>query len=175
MISPEKTEYYAKKNEKKNYRFRTWLKINADPDDFDARCKRLHDELFADYDCSQCRRCCRHLYATVPLKDISADAAYLGMSEEEFVEKYLEPDDDIDSSDEEYRTKHMPCDFLNEDGSCVLGDHKPQSCVKYPYTDQPDRVACLLSFIDTLAVCPVSYEIWERLKEEYEYSDRRAF
>lgn len=27
----------------------------------------------------------------------------------------------------EYLTKHKPCDFLQEDGSCKLGDCKPDS------------------------------------------------
>lgn len=56
-----------------------------------------------------------------------------------------------------YQTKHKPCDFLREDGECKLGDCKPDSCKKYPYTDQPERLFSLLSVLDTVEVCPVAF------------------
>ena len=66
-----------------------------------------------------------------------------------------------------YHTKHKPCDFLQEDGSCKLGDCKPDSCKKYPYTDQPERLFSLLGMLDTITICPVAFEILEKLKKEY--------
>ena len=72
-----------------------------------------------------------------------------------------------------YRTKHCPCDFLKDDGACALGDCKPANCRRYPYTDQPDRMGSLLSIIESAEVCPVVYEILERLKEEYHFIKRK--
>ena len=66
-----------------------------------------------------------------------------------------------------YQTKHKPCDFLKEDGNCQLGDCKTESCKKYPYTDQPERLQSLYSVLDAVSVCPVAFEIYERLKKEY--------
>ena len=71
--------------------------------------------------------------------------------------------------DMNYQTKHKPCDFLQEDGNCKLGDCKPDSCKKYPYTDQPERLSSLLSVLDTIEICLVAFEIFERLKEEYRF------
>lgn len=65
----------------------------------------------------------------------------------------------------EFRT-FLKC---NADGSYVLGDCKPESCKKYPYTDQPERLQSLYSVLDTVAVCPVAFEIYERLKREYRF------
>ena len=48
-----------------------------------------------------------------------------------------------------------------------LGDCKPDSCKKYPYTDQPERLCSLLGMLDTISICPVVFEIFERLKKEY--------
>ena len=76
-------------------------------------------------------------------------------------------------AEQAYHTRSTPCDFLQDDGTCLLGDHKPDGCKKYPYTDQPDRMGSLLSFLDIVSVCPVAYEILERLKEEYGFSDTR--
>ena len=65
----------------------------------------------------------------------------------------------------------MPCHFL-ENGDCALGECKPANCGKYPYTDQSDRMGSLLSFIDSASVCPVVYEMLERLKKEYHFKKR---
>ena len=83
----------------------------------------------------------------------------------EFKERYLDRKD----SDGNYQTKHKPCDFLQADGRCKLEGYRPESCKKYPYTDQPERLQSLYSVLDTVAVCPVAFEIYERLKKEYEF------
>lgn len=102
-------------------------------------------------------------YGSIPLSDIKKDASYLNMSSDEFVELYLSEKD----SEGNYRTKHKPCDFLQEDGSCILGDYKPENCKKYPYTDQSERMHSLYSVLDAVSVCPIAFEIYERLKVEY--------
>lgn len=73
----------------------------------------------------------------------------------------------------DYQTRHEPCDFLQEDGNCKLGDCKPDSCKQYPYTDRPERLLSLLSVLDTVEICPVAFEIFERLKKEYGFKTRR--
>ena len=85
------------------------------------------------------------------------------MSPDEFVELYLSEKE----SEGNYWTKHKPCDFLQEDGSCKLGDYKPENCKKYPYTDQPGHMHSLYSVSDAVSVCPIAFEIFERLKVEY--------
>ena len=65
------------------------------------------------------------------------------------------------------------CVFLREDGNCKLSVCKPDSCKKYPYTDQPERLSSLLSVLDVIEICPVAFEIFERLKEEYRFRLRR--
>lgn len=171
FISVDKLAYYARRNEKKNLQFRIWLKTHVDEEDLDERCRRLHDEYFAQYDCSKCRNCCKSCHGSIPEEDFQKDADHLGISREEFIEKYI----DIEKGGDEgnYDTKHMPCDFLNEDGACMLGENKPEACVKYPYTAEPGRLWALYSMIDNTAVCPVAYEIFEELKREYGFNRRR--
>ena len=106
---------------------------------------------------------------SIPAGDIDRDAQYLGITSEQFIETYLEKGE----YDMNYQTKHEPCDFLQEDGNCKLGDCKPDSCKKYPYTDQPERLWSLLSVLGTVEVCPVAFEIFERLKKEYGFRRRR--
>ena len=165
MIPLRKLDRYAKMKEDENIEFRTWLKIHAEPKDLDKRFYRLHHELFANYDCSRCRNCCKKYKCLIPKDEVEKDAQILGMTAEEFKEAYL--DLTIDVSEDGFNTRNCPCDFLEENGNCLLGDHKPENCVKYPYTDQPDRLGSMYSFLTSVSICPVAYEICERLKEEY--------
>lgn len=170
MIAPDKIQAEAKRKEEENFEFRSFLKMNADERELDQQFLRLHKELFADYDCSKCRNCCKMYKGSIPKEDIERDAQYLGIMTEQFVGFFLEKEEGESS----YQTKHKPCDFLQEDGSCKLGDCKPDSCKKYPYTDQPERLQSLLGMLDHIEICPVAFEIFERLKKEYGFKEKSA-
>ena len=157
MITPRKVKFEAKKRGNENIEFRTFLKCNADEKELDEQFKKLHEELFAKYDCS------------IPEEDLEKDAEYLGLTKEELINSYLIKKE----SENTYVTKHHPCDFLEEDGNCKLGEYKPENCRKYPYTDQPERLHSLYSVLETVEVCPIAFEIYERLKEEYGFRYRR--
>lgn len=163
MIHPDKVKEKAKKKESENFKFRTYLKNHAEEKELDQQFLRLHKELFTGYDCSQCRNCCKMYKGSIPEEDMERDAQYLGITKEQFIDFFIEKQEWETS----YLTKHIPCDFLQEDSSCKLGDCKPNSCKKYPYTDQPERLWSLLSVLETVEVCPVAYEIFESLKREY--------
>lgn len=118
MLTPEQVIIEAKKKEKENLKFRTFLKNRASEKELDAQFLRLHNELFADYDCNSCRNCCKLYHGSIPARDIEKDAAYLQMTKEQFVEMFLkESQFSVD-----YETKNKPCDFLLENGECRLGD-----------------------------------------------------
>lgn len=121
MLAPRKVKFEAGKREKENLKFRTYLKCNADEKELDRQFLELHNKLFANYDCNQCKNCCKMYYGSIPVEDVEKDAEYLRISKEEFMEQYLAAKD----SEGNYQTKHKPCDFLQGDGSCKLGDCKP--------------------------------------------------
>ena len=163
MIAPRKVRFEAQKKERENLEFRTFLKCNADEKELDEQFVKLHNELFANYDCNRCRNCCKMYYGSIPKGDVEKNSLLLGITPREFMKQYLNGTD----SEGNYQTQNKPCDFLQNDGSCKLGDCKPESCKKYPYTDQPERLQSLYSVLDTVSVCPVAFEIYERLKKEY--------
>jgi hypothetical protein len=92
----------------------------------------------------------------------------LGIAVEQFMDSFLEKV----KLRIGYHTNHKPCDFLQEDGNCKLGNCKLDSCKKYPYTDQPERLCSLLGMLDTVSICPVAFEMFERLKKEYGFKRR---
>ena len=116
MIHPDKIGAEAKKKEDENLKFRSYLKGHADEEELDKQFLRLHKELFADYDCRKCRNCCKMYKGSIPEEDVEKDAAHLGITVEQFIDFFLEKE----PSGLGYYTKHKPCDFLQEYGSCKL-------------------------------------------------------
>lgn len=169
MIRPPEVAEAAKRNEKENVRFRSYLKRVADPDELDRQFLALHQEIFPKYNCAECRNCCKLMHAEIPEEDIDRDAACLGMTREDFIAAHLKQDFG------EWIEIHQPCGFLEKDGSCRLGDLRPDSCKKFPFTDQPERLFSLYSFLNAVGVCPAAYEICEGLKRIYGFRshDRR--
>ncbi len=80
MIQPDKIRAEAKKKENENSKFRIYLKGHVDEDELDRQFLRLHKELFADYDCSKCRNCCKMYKGSIPEEDIDQDAQCLGIT-----------------------------------------------------------------------------------------------
>lgn len=167
LVRPSEVEEAAKRKEKENLRFRSFLKRVADPDILDRQFLALHQEIFPKYSCAECRNCCKRMNAEIPEEDIERDAAYLGMTREAFIAAHLKRENG------EWLEFHRPCGFLDEAGNCVLGENKPDSCRKFPYTDQPERLFSLFSFLNAVGVCPAAYEICEGLKQIYGFGQRR--
>ena len=164
MIKIENLETLAKEKLDENFKFRTYLKNHADPQELDVQFKQLHEKYFAMYDCSKCCNCCIKLKGTIPENDLKRDAEYLKVTINEFKDKYL----DDKPSNHEYDTKNCPCDFF--DGKeCILGDCKPESCKNYPHTNKDNRLASMWSIVDNVSICPVVYEIIEELKKIYNF------
>lgn len=164
MIELEKLEYWAKKKEKKNYKFRTYLKNHAELDELDEQFRELHKKYFSTYDCSKCRNCCKKYCGTIPFDDVGKDAEFLGVTVDSFKKTYLKAEENYEG----YNTKNVPCDFLI-DNECILCDEKPQNCKDFPYTNREDRIGSLLSIIEFTFVCPVVYEMVEDLKDMYDF------
>ena len=166
MISPNNVQAAAAKRKDENLRFRTYLKIHADPDELDRQFLALHKELFTGYDCCRCGNCCRIYSTTLTEEEIVNISIYLGLTRQKFPEDHL-----IRGMDG--LELPAPCRFLNADGKCRLQDCKPEECKGFPYTDRPHRLESLYSVLSAAEICPVVFEILERLKELYHFKIRR--
>ena len=162
MLSPEEVRVAAKRKEKENLRFRTFLKNRVNPDDLDRKFHAVHKELFADYDCCQCGNCCRAYSTILEHDEIKMIATHMNMSEESFADAYL-------TDCAEGLELKAPCAFLGDDGKCAIQECKPEECRGFPYTDRPDRWSSLYSILEFAEHCPVVYEMLERLKDIYRF------
>ena len=161
MLAPNEVMAKARKLESKNLKFRSFLKNRADPEELDAQFFELHKELFANYDCSKCNNCCRKYFIIVDKTEIASIAAFLGLTEAGFKAKYLMVNND------QYTMLNRPCEFIDKDGLCIIQSCKPAVCRGFPYTDQPDRLASMYSVLSAAEVCPIVFQILERLKVMY--------
>ena len=170
MINPNEIKTKAQRFEEQNYKFRTFLKNRADDEELDAQFFELHKELFADYDCSKCANCCKTYRIILDNDEVKRIAVFLGRAENDFIAEYLT---NADGDDEKpYNFKKTPCSFLGDNGFCQIQDCKPDVCTGYPYTDQPDRLSSMYGIIEHAEVCPVVFEILERLKVMYRFRNR---
>jgi Fe-S-cluster containining protein len=133
----------------------------------DAHFLRLHKELFAGYDCSKCSNCCKVLTITLEDDEVAAIARFLGQSAGDFAAGHLVEDEG------KHAFKSRPCEFLGDNGQCGIKSCRPAVCEGYPYTDRPRRSWSMLSVVYSAEVCPVVFEILERLKEIYRFRNRR--
>ena len=165
MIEPSKFSAVAEKYEEENFQFRAFLKNRADADELDEQFLELHNELFADNDCSKCRNCCKEYGTTLKEEELKTIAEFLGLTKEEFVDKHLT------QSTEGFVIEALCC-FLKENGECEIEACKPTSCKEFPHTNKPERLWSLLGVIDFAQVCPVVFEILQRLKRIYGFRSR---
>ena len=166
MISPQNVSAATSKREDENLRFRIFLKNRVDSDELDRQILILHKELFAGYDCCRCGNCCRAYSTTLMEEEIVNISTYLGLTRQQFLEEHLvRGRDGLELP--------APCRFLNADGKCRLQDCKPEECKGFPYTDRPHRLESTYSVLSAADVCPVVFEILERLKEVYHFRTRK--
>ena len=167
MVEPSKVSEAFNRVEDENYAFRAYLKNHADEDKLDKQFLELHNELFADYDCNKCRNCCKEYSASFEEHELKSVSDFMKMTEKEFKDKYIKEDMG------EYLLNVKPCCFLMEDGSCTIEHCKPLSCKDYPFTNRPERLWSLLGILTSASICPVVFEMLERLKKEYGFSKRK--
>lgn len=119
----------------------------------------LHDEVFEEIDCLTCANCCKTTSPIFYQTDIERAAKAKRMKPGDFVERYLNLDEDKD-----YVLKSSPCSFLGEDNRCDIYDSRPRACREYPHTNRKKMVQIMdLTYKNTL-VCPAVLEMVERMK-----------
>lgn len=149
----------ANRKAKENKKFLSGLK-KKDPRKVDEAFHQLHEEVFEEIDCLTCANCCKTTSPIFYQTDIERVSKVLRMKPGDFVEQYLQLDEDND-----YVLKSAPCPFLDEDNYCKVYDSRPKACREYPHTDRKKMVQITeLTYKNTL-VCPAVLEMVERLKQ----------
>lgn len=156
-------EQLAEENDDENWAFRSFLKqLDINRQDLDAIVHQITDEVTAQIDCTTCGNCCQKIKPVLDLFDISEFAVGLEISVSELQVKHLEQHPEKLSN---YHFNALPCPFLREK-RCVNYGYRPQDCRSFPHLHKNDFLSRLMSVIGNYAICPIVFNVYERLKDE---------
>jgi len=134
---------------------------NRPPKNLDAVFHSTHEEVFEKTDCLSCANCCKTTSPIFYQRDIERAAKALKLKPGEFLQKYLEMDEEGD-----FVLKQAPCPFLDNENYCSIYEDRPVACREYPHTNRKKMQQILtLTYRNTL-VCPAVLKITEEIKKK---------
>jgi len=145
---------------KENIKFFKRLK-KTNPKKLDSIIHPIHDEVFECTDCLKCANCCKTTSPLFATRDIIRISNYLGLTPQEFEDKYLRRD-----SEEYFVLKSTPCTFLGEDNRCSIYHIRPKACHEFPHTNRRRQHQILDLTLINSEVCPAVFEIVDKLKNQ---------
>lgn len=149
----------AKRKEKENSRFRTFLKARRATAETDSLVRQIAEEVSGQIDCMACANCCKKLMPAFTETEIDSLATHLDMNREAFVHTFLQ----FSAEEQTHFSLHSPCAFL-KDNHCTIYALRPQSCRDYPNLHKPDFSYRMLGVLNNYGICPIVYNAVERLK-----------
>ena len=129
------------------------------PKNLDAIMEKLHEEEFKKSDCLQCANCCKTTSPIFTKKDIERISKSFRIKTRQFIDTYLNVDDDQD-----YVLKSSPCTFLAEDNTCNIYEVRPKACQEYPHTNRKNFEKISDLTLQNVAICPATFNIVEALR-----------
>jgi Fe-S-cluster containining protein len=152
----------AQQSEEANWRFRCFLKgCDLAVEEIDAMVHGLFRSVSKEIDCRECGNCCEVVQPVLNDDDIARLAGSLGTSAEAFTAEYLVEDMD----DEGYTFNSSPCPFLSGK-SCSVYPDRPSDCRSCPHLQKHDFVFRVNQAFSNCSVCPIVFNVYERLKAE---------
>ena len=154
----------CQENKEENWEFRRFLKsCELGVKEIDEIVLQVYQEVLARIDCTNCANCCKEANFLIEEKDVKRLAKGLNLSLEEFKENYVEECEEI--GEEGYGFKRLPCPFL-QDNKCTVYSFRPDNCRSFPYVHNGEFVFKLINVIENCEICPIVFNVYERLKEE---------
>lgn len=149
----------AKESRKTNEVFLRKMK-SASFEDAIKELRSIHYEVFQSTDCLSCANCCKTTPALITHQDIKRISKYLQMPSSEFKKLYV-----ITDLDGEMMMQRLPCTFLDQDNKCTIYDVRPESCRRYPHTDEKEYFQRISLNLNNTTICPAAARILEKLKK----------
>ncbi|MFO7986690.1 MAG: YkgJ family cysteine cluster protein [Desulfatiglandaceae bacterium] len=161
---PKVVKRLAEEREDENWRFRSFLKgIDLKTEELDAMVHRLYEEAAGRIDCCACGNCCREVTPVLDDHDILRLATGLGMAKDHIIERFLVTDKHGDMI-----FRNTPCPMFSGN-LCTVYDHRPEACRSFPHLHKEDIVFRLIGVVQNCSVCPIVFNVLERLKAELQH------
>lgn len=155
---------HCQEKDDENWEFRGFLKsCNLGVNELDSIVNRIYQEVSSEIDCTVCANCCKEANFMIEGKDVKRLAQQLNLPLEEFKEKYT--DNCKDSPGDKHTFNRLPCPLLEND-RCKVYSFRPDNCRSFPYLHKKDFVFKLINVIENCSICPIVFNVYERLKTE---------
>jgi Fe-S-cluster containining protein len=151
---------WQKKSSERQKLYKQYLQ-RAKKNDVLKQLPDLHEEAFSKVDCLQCANCCKNYSPRFKTPDVKRISKHLQMRESDFIDKYLNVDEEGD-----FVVKSLPCPFLGIDNFCTIYDERPSDCRRFPYTDEDVVIKRQPLTLKNSTFCPITYYVLERLMEK---------
>lgn len=156
----------AQQKEEENYAFRAYLKGSDYSDkEIDTRVHDLLHEIKPQISCQECRNCCKRLKPNITQEELDRVTVELGVTTDQLRDAYLVPD----TTEGGWTVAGLPCPFL-VDNQCSLNETRPIGCQTFPYLEKDDFTRRLLGVVEFYAICPIVFNVYERLKDSLGWS-----
>ena len=158
----EEIKRISKRNEDRNGRFRSYLKMQDDKE-IDCLVKPIYQFIIKRINCLECGNCCRNLSPSIVNRDIKNLGLELGLTNNEIIEKYTVKDEF-----NELRLKEIPCAFL-KGNECLIYQNRPEDCKSFPHIHKKGFTFRLIGMIENSMICPIVFNVFEELKIQLRY------
>lgn len=158
--TPEELKILTDKTRSETAAFLKKLKKKK-PKELDDFVHGLHIDAFSQFNCLDCANCCNTIGPRLIDRDVERLAKHLKMKPSEFVDQYIQVDEDGDMIFREH-----PCPFLLPDKYCLVYESRPRACREYPHTDRKRFYQILSLSHKNCETCPVVYDIFEEIKKK---------
>lgn len=148
----------AREKNAENRKFFSKLKKKP-PKNLDYLMQDLHDAEFERTDCLDCANCCKTTGPLFTNSDITRIAKYLRLKPQQFIEKYLQVDEEND-----HVLQRVPCTFLDNENYCSIYEVRPKACREFPHTDRKKFHQISNLTLKNVAICPAAFNIVEEMK-----------
>jgi uncharacterized protein len=158
----ERISLLAQEKEEENWSFRAYLKgSDLSIAALDRLVWQHLDVVTRQIDCCTCGNCCTVMSPQFSSKDIRRLADHLGIQKARLINDYLRPSDEKGK----YALAQLPCRFLHEQ-RCSVYDVRPDDCRSFPHLHKREFRSRLFGVIENCSICPIVYNVFERLKLE---------
>ena len=161
ITDPKEVAKLAKQQEDANWRFRTFLKeTDLELEEVDAIVHKHYEEVSARIDCRECGNCCRVSQPVLNEDDVTNLAIGLSVTREALTKHFLAKDEDGGIV-----FNKLPCPLL-KGNLCSVYEFRPDVCRSFPHLHKDEFIFRLMGIIHNCSVCPIVYNVYERLKDE---------
>lgn len=158
-----KIKIFSERRENQNIRFRSYLKnLEIGIKELDNIVHKINNEVTRRIDCTTCGNCCKIIKPVLDNEDINRFAKGLKITSGELLDTYCQVSEE---EKDKYEFQNIPCPFL-KDNKCSNYEFRPNNCLSYPHLQKRDFVFRLWGVIENYSICPIVFNVFERLKEE---------